>query len=310
VRPVYGDLPPEYCSRDGSRIALVPVPYDETSSWIKGAERGPAALIDASANMELYDIETNCEVYRVGIYTDDPVEVPGAPEGMVAAVRERVAGHLEAGRFPVVIGGEHSVALGAVQACAERYPGLSVLQLDAHSDLRQEYLGSRYNHACVMARVAESCPIVQVGIRSMDASERPAMDTARVFFAERIHGRSDWVQGAVELLGPQVYVTLDLDVLDPSVMPSTGTPEPGGLGWYEVLEVVRAVCRHRDVVGFDVVELCPGADRSADFTAAKLVYRMLSYRFCDALKGVSGLPAGGPRRKRATRAANPKGERP
>jgi agmatinase len=203
---------------------------------------------------------------------------------MVSAVQARVAGHLQAGRFPVVVGGEHSVSIGAVRACAGRYPGLSVLQLDAHSDLRAEYLGSPYNHACVMARIVESCKAVQVGIRSMDAAERDAMNPARVFFAERIHGRRDWLPRVVELLGEQVYITLDLDVFDPSLMPSTGTPEPGGLGWYEVLELVRAVIENREVVGFDVVELCPGADRAPDFAAAKLIYKMLSYRFCGEIK--------------------------
>jgi agmatinase len=285
VNAVYADLPPEYCSLESSRVALVPVPYDETSTWIKGAERGPAALIDASANMELYDIETDCEVCRVGIYTDAPVDAPGPPETMVSAVQERVRGHLDAGRFPVVVGGEHTVSIGAVRACAERYPGLSVLQLDAHADLRTEYLGSPYNHACVMARIAESCPIVQVGVRSMDASERSAVVPQRVFLAESIHGRREWFPRVVELLGPRVYVTLDLDVLDPSVMPSTGTPEPGGLGWYDVLGITRAVFAQREVVGFDVVELCPGAGRAADFTAARLLYKLLAYRFCDAVKG-------------------------
>ena len=271
------------------------MPYDGTSTWQKGADRGPAAIVAASAQVELYDIETSSEVYRVGIHTQEPLTEAGTPEGMTAAVRERVEAALASSRFPVLLGGEHSVSLGAVQACAGRYPGLSVLQLDAHTDLRPEYQGSPFNHACVMARVRELCPIVQVGIRSMDVAEKATLDPARVFFAEGITGRADaarrlagmrsafarrsWMREALRLLGPRVYVTVDLDVFDPSVLPSTGTPEPGGLDWYEVTALLRLVAESREVVGFDVVELCPGDNPASDFLAAKLVYKLLSYRF-------------------------------
>jgi agmatinase len=199
---------------------------------------------------------------------------------MVEAVTARVQSHLANNKFTVVVGGEHSVSIGAVAAHAGRYPGLTVLQLDAHSDLRSEYEGSRYNHACVMARVRELCPIVQVGIRSMDISEKPALVEDRVFFAENIHDSTIWIDEVVAKLTEQVYLTIDLDVFDPSIMPSTGTPEPGGLLWYDVLGLLRAVCRQRTVVGFDVVELCPvEANWAPDFLAAKLIYKLLSYRF-------------------------------
>jgi agmatinase len=179
----------------------------------------------------------------------------------------------------VVVGGEHSVSVGAVQAHVDRYPGLSVLQLDAHADLRDEYEGSKYNHACVMARIRELCPIVQVGIRSMDISEKPALAENRVFFAHAIHGSLTWIDQVVAGLTERVYLTIDLDAFDPSIMPSTGTPEPGGLGWYEVLTLLKTVCRRRTVVGFDVVELCPVETNWApDFLAAKLIYKILSYR--------------------------------
>jgi agmatinase len=276
----FGGLPPQYSGRVDSRIAVVPVPYDLTSTWVKGADKGPDAIMKASAHMELYDIETDSQVYLQGIFTDEPVAGDVPPEEMVQAVRQRVRGHLANHHFTVVVGGEHSVSIGAVQAHADRYPGLAVLQLDAHSDLRDEYEGSKYNHACVMARIRELCPIVQVGIRSMDITEKPALAGDRVFFAEGIRGNAAWVDAVADKLAEQVYITVDLDVFDPSIMPSTGTPEPGGLLWYDVLGLLDAVCRRRTVVGFDVVELCPVETNWApDFLAAKLIYRILSYRF-------------------------------
>jgi len=288
----FGGLSPEYCEYANSRIVVVPVPYDGTSTWVKGADKGPEAVIKASANMELYDIETDSQVYQEGISTDEAVAVDLPVAKMVEAVRARVQSHLTNNKFTVVVGGEHSVSIGAVAAHAGRYPGMTVLQLDAHSDLRDEYEGSRYNHACVMARVQELCPIVQVGIRSMDISEKPALVEGRVFFAEHIHGRgfanaingvggpATWIDEVVAKLTEQVYITIDLDVFDPSIMSSTGTPEPGGLLWYEVLTLLRAVCRRRTVVGLDMVELCPvEANWAPDFLAAKLIYKTLSYIF-------------------------------
>jgi len=278
----FGDLPRIYCRPDDSRIVIVPVPYDRTSTWIKGANKGPSAIIEASSNMELYDIETDSEVYRHGIFTDRPIgrlkDLP--PEGMVDAVRQRVLRHIKKDKFVVVIGGEHSVSIGAINAHVKEYAGLTVLQLDAHADLRDEYEGSKYNHACVMARVKELCPIVQVGIRSMDISEKQYLDERRVFFAERILGGKGWIQNIIALLSSKVHITIDLDVFDPSVMPSTGTPEPGGLLWCDVLKLLKAVCAARNVVGFDVVELCPNEkNKSPDFLAAKLIYKLLSYKF-------------------------------
>jgi agmatinase len=275
----FGGLPPQYSGAVDSKVVIVPVPYDGTSTWVKGADKGPEAILKASANLELYDIETDSQVYQEGIFTDQPVTGDSAPAKMVEAVRRRVQGHLANDKLAVVIGGEHSVSIGAVQAYADRYPGMSVLQLDAHSDLRQEYEGSKFSHACVMARVREICPIVQVGIRSMDISEKPALVEDRVFFAEAIHGSLAWIDKVVAKLTGQVYITIDLDVFDPSVMPSTGTPEPGGLMWYDVLALLKAVCRRRAVVGFDVVEMCPVETNWApDFLAAKLIYKILSYR--------------------------------
>jgi agmatinase len=278
----FGDLPEEYSAPETAKMTIVPVPYDGTSTWLKGADKGPEAIIEASANMELYDIETDSEVYRKGIFTDKPLEQKLSPADMVEAVRQKVRDHIQRGRFAVVIGGEHSVCIGSVMAHVEQYNDMTVLQLDAHCDLRDQYEGSKYNHACVMARVRELCPILQVGIRSMDSCEKESLDKTRVFFAEDIHNKTDWVNQALAKLPQQVYITIDLDVFDPSIMPSTGTPEPGGLLWYEVLALLRAVCGQKNVVGFDVVELCPDSrNRAPDFMAAKLIYKLLSYKFKD-----------------------------
>jgi agmatinase len=278
VPKTFGDLPARYSSPETARAAILPAPYDGTSTWIKGADRGPAAIIDASAHMELYDIETGTEVYLKGISTEPALDGSGTPEAMADRVRAAVGRLLDAGRLPVMLGGEHSVTIGAVQATAARFPGLSVLQLDAHTDLRPTFEGSSYNHACVMSRVRELCPFVQVGIRSMDAEEAAYLPEGRVFFAERIHNDTSWIDAAAAALSDTVYLTVDLDVFDPGLIPSTGTPEPGGLGWYQALALLRRVCSTRRVVAFDVVELCPSpANRGPDFAAAKLVYKILTY---------------------------------
>ncbi|UCF42851.1 MAG: agmatinase [Planctomycetota bacterium] len=279
-RTNFGGLSKEYCDAKDARVVIIPVPYDETSTWIKGAARGPAAVIEASANMELYDIETDSEVYKSGIFTDEAIEEKSSPEAMVEAVAGRVREHIKHGKFVVVVGGEHSVGIGAVKAHMEDGKDITVLQLDAHCDLRQEYKGSKHNHACVMARTRELCPILQVGIRSMDSSEKEFVDTERLFFARDIYDNRDWIEPCVRKLTDRVYVTIDLDVFDPSIMPSVGTPEPGGMLWYEALELLRAVVERKDVVGFDVVELCPDErNKSPDFLAAKLIYKVLSYKF-------------------------------
>ncbi len=278
----FGFLPEEYSDSQSARIVIIPVAYDGTSTWMKGADGGPAAIVEASANMELYDIETDSEVYKKGIFTENTIGGELSTAEMIEAVHEAVRYHLEMDKFTVVIGGEHSVSIGSIKAHAQRYPDLTVLQLDAHADLREEYNGSKYNHACVMARTRDLCPIVQVGIRSMDSSEKERIDESSVFFAERLHNHADWFGDVVSKLSQNVYVTVDLDVFDPSIMSSTGTPEPGGLLWYDVLTLLKAVSEKRNVVGFDVVELCPDSrNKAPDFLAAKLIYKLLSYKFRD-----------------------------
>ncbi|MBC8468532.1 MAG: agmatinase [Planctomycetes bacterium] len=276
----FGYLPEEYSDPENAEIVIVPVAYDGTSTWIKGADKGPAAMIEASVNMELYDIETDSEVYKKGIFTEETTGGDITTNEMIDAVHGIARYYLENNKFVVVIGGEHSVSIGSIKAHARHFENLTVLQLDAHTDLREEYNGSRNNHACVMARTKELCPIVQVGIRSMDSSEKEAMDKASVFFAKDIYNKTDWIKNVISKLSENVYITIDLDVFDPSIMPSTGTPEPGGLLWYDVLELLKTVSDKKNLVGFDVVELCPNSRNTApDFMAAKLIYKLLSYKF-------------------------------
>ena len=253
---------------------------DITSTWIKGADKGPFAIIDASYALEFYDIETDFEVYRSGIHTCETLVIKAPPEEMVRIVERDVTNLISAGKFVVLLGGEHSVTIGAVKAFAAKTENFSVLQLDAHADLRDEYEGSKCNHACVAARIKEEVDsLVQVGVRSMSVEEKDAVVPEKMFYAKDvIAGQTGWVDKVVDQLSDNVYVTVDLDVFDPSIMPSTGTPEPGGLSWYDVMTLLAVVAKKKNVVGFDCVELCPNeATKAPDFLAAKLVYKFLSY---------------------------------
>ncbi len=281
----YGGLPEAFTNYSTSKVAVLPVAYDGTSTWVKGADKGPYALLEASANMEVYDIETNSEVYRIGIFTDEIMEGDfSSPDQMVSAVRSRTLKLINDGKLVATIGGEHSVSIGAVQAHARTYDHLTVLQIDAHADMRSSYEGSPYNHACVMARVKELCPVVQVGIRSMDSSEKNNIDSHRVFWAHQLVANNSWMDEAIDLITSNVYITFDLDGFDPSIFPSTGTPEPGGLLWYPTLTFLRKVIESRNLVGFDIVELCPNPlDKSSDFLAAKLLYKILSYKYLNTV---------------------------
>ena len=274
----FGDFEDQYTDYDKSQIAILPVPYDGTSTWIKGADRGPQALLEASFNMEFYDIETGTEVYRKGIATLPPVTEDSTPESMAEEVERRMDTLFDDGKFPVLIGGEHSVSIGAIRSAAKRYPGMSVLQLDAHTDMRDTYEGSPYNHACVMARALEvTRSVTQVGIRSSDRSELKNINPERIFHAHVIKGKSGWEREVARQLKPYVYITIDLDVLDPAFLPSTGTPEPDGLAYRDVLNAVKAIAEGHTVVGLDVVELCPNPmAKASDFLAAKLIYQILS----------------------------------
>ena len=264
----------------GSEIIILPVPYDETSTWMKGSDMGPEAILEASVNLEFYDVETSSEAHLKGIHTVDPILAKGSPEKLVNEVYNRTLKLLSEDKFPVIIGGNHTVPIGAFRAFSERFENLSILQLDAHGDLRQTYEGSEFNHACAMARAREYAPIVQVGLRSMSAEELPYAAKDRIFYAHELYYDKKLYRKAIDKLTANVYITIDLDVFDPSLMPSTGTPEPGGPDYFELMHFLRDVIRERNVVGFDVVELCPSQlNKAPDFIAAKIIYQLLSYRF-------------------------------
>ncbi len=279
--PGFGGLPAEFRNPKTAQIAILPVPYDKTSTWQKGADKGPAALIAASANMELFDIATRSEVYRRGIHTLAPIKHAGSPDTLAVKVQKAMAMLWDNGKFPVLLGGEHSVSIGAFRAAAAKFKNLSILQIDAHGDTRESYHGSACNHACVMARARELCPITQVGIRAIDIEEFPRMDNERTFWGHQIASSSQqWMDKVVEQQSENVYVTIDLDAFDPAYCPATGTPEPGGLTWQEVNRLLEKLVAKRRVIGFDVVELLPKKGLwASDFLAAKLVYRFLSARF-------------------------------
>jgi len=279
----FGGLLPEESAFERAQIVILPLPYEQTTTYGTGTKDGPRALITASRNMELYDEELDYEVYQLGIHTLREVETEASgPSAMVERITAVARELLRHGKFVVGLGGEHTVSVGLIRAFAERFPGLSVLQFDAHGDLRDTYHGTPFSHACVMRRAAELVPVVQVGIRSLSREEAEFVrqGKTRVFYAPQVLGSPTLATSIANALTEQVYITVCLDAFDPSIMPAVGTPEPGGLGWYDVLNIVRRVAETRHIVGFDVVELFPIPGYVApDFLAAKLVYKLLGYRF-------------------------------
>ena len=276
----FGGIFPE-CSMRDARFVVVSVPYDLTSTYQPGSRRGPQAIIEASANLELYDEELKKETYLAGIHTTQPVVVDArGPKYMISAVRKKISRIVSADKIPVMLGGEHSITLGAVQAVHEKYPKLTVLQLDAHADLRNSYQGTPYNHACVAYQVSEFCQLVQVGIRSMSKEEGDFLPQSKVksYSADYTYENTNWAETVCKHLKGDIYVTIDLDVFDPAVMPATGTPEPGGLFWRDVIKLLRMAAARCTIRGFDVVELAPLPGMVApDFMAAKLIYRLMGY---------------------------------
>ncbi|MCG7501786.1 agmatinase [Tenacibaculum sp. Mcav3-52] len=281
----YAGIPDQYAKLENAKIVLIPVPYDGTSTWQKGADKGPEAFLDASENMELYDIETDSEVYKEGVYLADAVTENSSPEAMVEAVHATTKKFINKNKFVTLFGGEHSISIGTIRAFNECFNNLTVLHIDAHADLRKEYEGSSCNHACAVYEASQTTNLVQVGIRSMDISEKSSMNMDKVFFAHDMAVNEYWMDEVIDQLTGNVFITFDLDAIDPSLLPSTGTPEPGGLFYYETLEFLKRVFTERNVVGFDIVELCPNEnEKSSDFLAAKLYYKMLSYKFSSTME--------------------------
>lgn len=282
----YAGIPEEFAKLERAKIVLIPVPYDGTSTWQKGADKGPDAFLNASENMELYDIETGTEVYQQGVFLADAVTEDASPEAMVDAVHLATKKYIKKNKFVTIFGGEHSISIGTIRAFNEMYPSLTVLHIDAHADLRKEYDGSTCNHACAVYEASQTTNLIQVGIRSMDIMEKTVMDEEKTYFAHDMAVDDTWMDSAIDQMTDNVFITFDLDAFDPSIMPSTGTPEPGGLLWYETLDFLKQVFAEKNVVGFDIVELCPNKrEKSSDFLAAKLYYKMLSYKFMDEAIG-------------------------
>jgi agmatinase len=279
----FGGTTPTTTDFEHARVVILPVPLDRTTSYVAGTRNGPHEILVASSHMELWDEETGTDVHSIGIFTLPEMEFPfGSIDEVVEEIR-RVASELVArGKFPVVIGGEHSITPPIVAAVAERHPGLSVLQIDAHADLRDSYMGTPHNHACAMRRVLDYAPTTQVGIRSLSPEEAAAIPSLRthVFYDFNMRAEPRWMDRVIDTLSDTVYLTIDVDGLDPAIMPATGTPEPGGLSWYEVLGLLRRVAERKHVVGFDLVELSPmGGNVAPNFLCAKLIYKFLTYRF-------------------------------
>jgi agmatinase len=275
------ELPDDLAELETAAAAILPVPYDLTSTWKKGADKAPEAIIEASHHIEWWDPQVGEETCRRGIATLEPILCHAEPERLADLVDKRMTELLQRGVLAVMMGGDHSVSIGAIRAAAREVEDLTVLQIDAHSDLRDEYAGSRFNHGCVMARAAECCPAVHVGIRAFNLEEAEKLDPDRVVYAHQINGPSaeaNWIGRAVGQLSDRVYVTIDVDGFDPAYVPATGTPEPGGLDWYQVTSLLERVAQEREVVAFDVVELLPTPGQwASEFLAAKLIYRFLGH---------------------------------
>ena len=273
-----------YCNPDTARVTIIPAPLEYSVCYMKGTAQGPQAILNASSQMELYDEELNLCPIEVGVYTHPTLDYSGMDHAAaLRATGDAVRSVLQQGQLPLTLGGEHSLSAPAIEATHELYPDLTVVHIDAHGDLRDEYEGTPLSHACIERRVVKmGVPLLEIGIRSFSPEEAEFMKTqpniAIVWAYKMARGLASipW-----ERLSKHTYVTIDLDAFDPGEMPAVGTPEPGGLSWYQVLDLLRTICQHSTIVGMDIVELCPMEGQTrADFLAAKLVYKMIGYRFC------------------------------
>ena len=285
----YGGTTPTMVDFDEARVVILPIPFDRTTSYVPGTRTGPHEILVASSHMELWDEETQTDVHSIGIFTLPEIEFPMATMEEVVAEIRRVAGELVSrGKFPIFLGGEHSITPPLVAAVAEKHRNLSVLQIDAHADLRRDYMGTPHSHACAMRRTLDFAKTTQVGIRSLsteEAADIPSLNTT-IFYDWNMRQDPHWMDRVVDSLSENVYITIDVDGFDPAIMPATGTPEPGGLSWYEGLTLLRKVFEKRNVVAWDIVELSPmGGNVAPNFLCAKLIYKMLAYKFGRALAG-------------------------
>jgi agmatinase len=281
----FGGIPDKYSSWKSSSFVVIPFPIDLTTTYVTGARNGPRAIIEASGHMELFDEENKIEPYRAGIFVSTEIPVlTTEPQAMLKEMEKRMKAVIRAGKLPVILGGEHTGTCGAVSALKKKYEDITVLQFDAHADLRDTYLGSRWNHACVGRRIVDSgAKLLQVGVRSISEEEDRFLrraENVKTFYASEVkENLADVTRGIVSGLSGNVYLSIDLDVFDPGIMPSVGTPEPGGLDWFEVIDILRDVMRADcNLVGFDIMELSPISGIVApDFLAAKLCYRIMGW---------------------------------
>lgn len=281
---MFGGSDNKFTSFEKAKVAILPVPYGETVTYRKGTEKGPEAILEASDNLELFDEELGKETHIIGINTALLLKVnSSSPEDMIASVEEKTLDIYKQDKMPVIIGGEHTLTIGAARAAKAKFKDLSILYFDAHCDLRNEYAGNKHSHACVARRLLEVAPVVEVGVRSLSKEENDfaSAENIKIIKMFDMLKEQDWLSVVKKQLSKNIYISIDLDVFDPSIMPSVGSPEPGGIQWYEFLKAIREIIAHKNVVGFDVVELCPVKGVVwPDFTAAKLIYKILGYIFC------------------------------
>lgn len=270
-------LEPNFSDISNSRYVIASIPFDKACSWNRGASKGPAAIVEASKQVELFDVEFQNEAFVNGVFTAPALECETSAE-MVDKGTSYVADYLRRDKFVFTLGGDHSISLGPIRAHASKFSGMSVLHIDAHLDRRAEYDGNKYSHASIIARVSEFIPnIVSVGIRSGDREESKGLDHSKVVYAHQIQTEPGWLERVMSQLSDTVYITLDVDAFDIGIMPSTGTPEPGGMSWYEVLGLIRGVIEKKRLVGMDIVELLPRNENPApDFLVAKLMYKVIN----------------------------------
>jgi agmatinase len=278
--PIFGDIPVRYAKEENAKVVILPAPFEGISTWLKGSSEAIDAIIEASTHMDLYDWENDHETYKCGIATAKPLSDSKTPDKAVLEVYQAFRQYLKKDKFVVMIAGDHTLSVGAAKALDEKYENLCVLQLDAHTELRQIYNRSKYNQACVGARLSEIAPLVQVGMRSMDISEKQYLKKGRHFFINDIRKDADWVNKVVEQLGPDVYISIDLDVLDPSIMPSTRHPEPNGLTYTEILQLLSEVFKQKNVVGCDFSEFVPVSGfKSPEYLVSCLIYKLIGFKF-------------------------------